>query len=61
MAPETDDTCVNCKICAKHCPTSAIDLEDCKKIDTTKCIRCCSCVKDVRLTLKNSLTLDLLI
>ena len=30
MAPETDDTCVNCKICAKHCPTSAIDLEDCK-------------------------------
>ena len=45
MAPETDDTCVNCKICAKHCPTSAIDLEDCKKIDPTKCIRCCSCVK----------------
>ena len=45
MAPETNDTCVNCKVCAKHCPTAAIDFDDCKTIDATKCIRCCSCVK----------------
>ena len=45
MAPETDNTCVNCKICTKHCPTSAIDFNDCKTIDAAKCIRCCSCVK----------------
>ncbi len=45
MAPETNDTCVNCKVCAKYCPTAAIYFGDCKTIDATKCIRCCSCVK----------------
>ena len=45
MAPETNDTCVNCGICAKHCPTSAIDFDNCKNIDENKCIKCCSCIK----------------
>ena len=45
MAPETNDTCVNCGICAKHCPTSAIDFNNYKNIDVNKCIKCCSCIK----------------
>lgn len=45
MAPETADSCVTCGICAKHCPTSAIDFADCKTIDLSKCIKCNSCVK----------------
>lgn len=45
IAPETKDTCVSCKICAKHCPTSAIDFDNCKIIDINKCIKCCSCIK----------------
>ena len=45
MAPETNDTCVNCKVCAKYCPTAAINFDNCKIIDATKCIRCCSCIK----------------
>ena len=45
MVPETTDKCVTCGICAKHCPTAAIDFSDCKTIDSTKCIKCNSCVK----------------
>lgn len=45
MAPETNDTCTACGICANHCPTAAIDFSDCKTIDTSKCIKCNSCVK----------------
>ena len=45
ITPETDTKCVTCRICTKHCPTSAIDFSDCKTIDATKCIKCNSCVK----------------
>lgn len=45
MAPETHNTCVTCEICAKNCPTAAIDFDDCKTIDANKCIKCRSCVK----------------
>ncbi len=45
MSPETNDNCTNCGICEKHCPMSAIDSNDAKNIDATKCIRCCSCIK----------------
>lgn len=45
MAPETNEKCVTCGICVKHCPTSAIDFSDCKTIDASKCIKCNSCVK----------------
>ena len=45
MVPETNEKCVICGICAKHCPTSAIDFSDCKTINSSKCIKCNSCVK----------------
>lgn len=45
MAPDTDDTCIKCAICAKFCPTGAISFEDFSEIDSKKCIACCSCIK----------------
>lgn len=45
MIPETNENCVTCGLCAKHCPTSAIDFSDCITIDSSKCIKCNSCVK----------------
>ncbi len=45
MAPDTNNQCINCGICAKHCPVSAINFEDYKDVASTKCIRCCSCIK----------------
>ncbi len=45
MAPETDEKCIRCGICAKNCPSAAIDFDDFKEIDVTKCILCFSCVK----------------
>lgn len=45
ITPETNEKCVTCGICAKHCPTSAIDFSDCKTIDSSKCIKCNSCIK----------------
>ena len=52
FAPETNEKCVSCGICAKHCPTSAIDFSDCRTIDISKCIKCNSCVKRCPLTAK---------
>ncbi|MDK2867330.1 MAG: hypothetical protein PWP38_1645 [Clostridiales bacterium] len=45
MAPETNDTCNACGICADNCPVEAIDFKDYSIADSTKCIRCCSCIK----------------
>lgn len=45
ITPQTKESCINCKICAKHCPTAAIDFNDCKTIDINRCIKCCSCIK----------------
>ncbi|NFG27999.1 4Fe-4S dicluster domain-containing protein [Clostridium botulinum] len=45
LTPETNEKCITCGICEKHCPTSAIDFSDCKTIDPGKCIKCNSCVK----------------
>jgi ferredoxin len=45
VAPETNDKCTNCGICAIHCPMGAIDLLDSKVVDETKCIKCCRCIK----------------
>jgi len=45
MAPEANDNCIKCGICAKHCPTSAINFNNFMDTDATKCIKCCSCIK----------------
>ncbi|MBS7525352.1 EFR1 family ferrodoxin [Fusibacter paucivorans] len=45
MAPETNETCNACGICAENCPVEAIDFKDYSIVDSTKCIRCCSCIK----------------
>lgn len=45
MAPVTNDKCINCGICAAHCPVSAISFGNFKDADPQKCIRCCSCIK----------------
>lgn len=45
MLPETNENCVTCGICAKHCPTASIDFTDCKTINPSTCIKCNSCVK----------------
>ncbi len=46
MAPETLESCTKCGLCAKVCPTGAIDPLDFSHTDGTKCIRCCACVKN---------------
>lgn len=46
MAPETLETCTQCGVCAKVCPTGAIDPLDFSLTDGTKCIRCFACVKN---------------
>lgn len=43
--PVTDmDKCVNCGLCARLCPMSAIDHADVSSV-IGKCIKCCACVK----------------
>lgn len=45
VAPETNDKCINCGICATHCPKGAVDLVNFRVVDATKCIKCCRCIK----------------
>lgn len=44
-APDTDENCIKCGICARFCPVSAISFEDYVTIDSKKCLACCSCIK----------------
>lgn len=37
--------CIKCRICEKHCPASAINLEPFPVIDRKKCIRCFCCME----------------
>ncbi len=45
MVPDTNNDCINCGICAKHCPTGSINFDNYKEVALEKCVRCCSCVK----------------
>jgi ferredoxin/protein involved in ribonucleotide reduction len=39
------DACIQCGICGKGCPVSAIDPENSRAIDTENCITCCACIR----------------
>lgn len=45
IAPDTSGDCINCGICAKHCPKGAISLYNFKEVEAANCVRCCSCIK----------------
>ena len=42
--PKPSSQCTKCGICAKICPTNAIDKINFDKIDKSKCISCMACV-----------------
>ena len=44
MVPKAGSDCTECGLCAKQCPTAAIDLRSPKSADKTKCISCMRCV-----------------
>lgn len=44
ITPQTNDKCIDCKICVSICPMSSIDQEDVSKLNGI-CIKCCACVK----------------
>lgn len=50
---DTDESCINCGTCSKHCPMGAINKYNNKDIDILKCIRCCSCIKKCPVKAKN--------
>lgn len=44
MALSLSESCVNCKLCAKSCPVSAISVENVNILDNEKCFSCMHCV-----------------
>ncbi|BES63853.1 EFR1 family ferrodoxin [Gottschalkiaceae bacterium SANA] len=42
--PIGNDDCDQCGLCAKNCPTEAIDFSDGRKTDPEKCIYCARCI-----------------
>lgn len=44
IRPQTNDNCIDCKLCAEICPMGSIALEDVSKINGI-CIKCCACIK----------------
>lgn len=45
IAPQTNENCNNCELCATLCPMEAIDINNPKITDPIKCIKCCNCIK----------------
>lgn len=43
--PHVDEQCIECGICAEHCPMGAISWSNFRDIDASRCILCCSCQK----------------
>lgn len=41
-----NNNCTQCGICARSCPTGAIDNKSIDIIDHEKCITCCACIKN---------------
>jgi ferredoxin len=50
--PLTVDTCIQCGLCVKNCPTGAID-SDCSTIDSGRCISCFRCIRRCPVQAKN--------
>lgn len=50
--PLTADTCIQCGLCVKNCPTGAID-SDCSTIDSGRCISCFRCIRRCPVQAKN--------
>lgn len=44
MVPKAGSDCTECGLCAKQCPTAAIDPHALKSADKAKCISCMRCV-----------------
>ena len=44
LVPKADKKCINCGLCAKNCPTQAINNDNVKEVDSKKCISCMRCV-----------------
>lgn len=44
FVPKTGTGCISCGLCAKKCPTGAIDPLNVRNTDKTKCITCMACV-----------------
>lgn len=42
--PQTNDDCIDCRICAEICPMGSIDFEDVSQMNGI-CIKCCACIK----------------
>lgn len=44
MTLEVEDSCVNCKRCARECPVEAIPINDVRSVLADKCFSCMHCV-----------------
>lgn len=44
VRPETAEWCIECGICAKGCPASAISFDNPRATDNEKCISCMKCI-----------------
>lgn len=44
LTPKTNNKCTKCGLCAKKCPTGAINPNNPTQIDNQKCISCMRCV-----------------
>ncbi|NLV16675.1 MAG: ferredoxin [Syntrophomonadaceae bacterium] len=44
ITPNTNEDCIDCKLCAEICPMGSIDYDDVSKIIGI-CIKCCACIK----------------
>ena len=56
--PLTDESCVNCGLCAQQCPEGAIDINNYSKIIVSRCISCFRCIRNCPVKAKNMNTAE---